>query len=319
MAVLELLATAGRVNGRELATRLGVAPRTIRRDILALERMGVPVTAERGGDGGYGLVAGYRLPPLLFTPDEALAIGLGLSAVRGLDLLADRTAIAGASAKLERVMPAAVRSRLRAMQSAVTFGRGRRTHHATATALSVLASCAHDGQGARLRYRSASQDPNADDSERDFDPYGVAFVRGVWYAVGYCHLRQDVRTLRLERVIHVTPSLRMFTRPADFSILDHLAASFAMLPRAHAVSVLLRTDLESATRQLIPELGLLQPVAGGVRLCSQVDDLDWCARELARLPWPFEIEVPLGLREAFARHVAMLASSYSAADTSRAR
>lgn len=302
MAVLEILATAGRVNGRALAARLGVTQRTIRRDILALERMGVPVTADRGGDGGYGLVAGYRLPPLLFTPDEALAIGLGLSAVRGLDLLADRTAIAGAAAKLERVMPTTVRSRLRAMQSAVTFGRGRRTHHATASALSALASCAHDGRGARLRYRSAAQR----DSERDFDPYGVAFLRGVWYVVGFCHLRQDVRTLRLDRVEGVESQVRTFVRPADFSILDHLATSFALLPRAHAVSVLLRTDLASATRQLIPELGVLQPEADGIRLRSQVDDLEWCARELARLPWPFEIEAPEALREAFDRHLVML-------------
>ena len=86
LAVLELLQAHGQLSGAEIARRLGVDRRTVRRYIVALEEMGIPVTAERGAGGGYALVAGFKLPPMLFTDDEALALSLGLLAASALGL-----------------------------------------------------------------------------------------------------------------------------------------------------------------------------------------------------------------------------------------
>jgi predicted DNA-binding transcriptional regulator YafY len=109
LAVLELLQAHGRMSGAELARRLAVDRRTVRRYIAALEELGIPVTAERGSAGGYMLVAGFKLPPMTFTDDEALALSVGLLAARGLGLAAAAPAVASVQAKLERVMPAGLK------------------------------------------------------------------------------------------------------------------------------------------------------------------------------------------------------------------
>ena len=114
LAVLELLQAHGQLSGAEIARRLGVDRRTVRRYIVALEEMGIPVTAERGAGGGYALVAGFKLPPMLFTDDEALALSLGLLAASALGLGETAAGLTSARAKLERVMPADLKRRLRA-------------------------------------------------------------------------------------------------------------------------------------------------------------------------------------------------------------
>src|SRR5471032_3355272 len=96
LALLELLQTHGLISGTELARRLAVDPRTLRRYIRTLESLGVPVHPERGRDGGYRLMQGYKLPPMMFSNDEALALALGLVASRDLGLAV--AAPAGASA-----------------------------------------------------------------------------------------------------------------------------------------------------------------------------------------------------------------------------
>src|SRR5262245_30222395 len=101
LAALELLQTHGRMSGPELARRLEVDPRTVRRYVVTLEELGIPLTAERGRDGHYALVPGFKLPPMMFTNDEALALSVGLQAARGLGLAEANVAVAGSLAKLE--------------------------------------------------------------------------------------------------------------------------------------------------------------------------------------------------------------------------
>src|SRR5467141_2776140 len=105
LAVLEMLQTHGRMSGAELARRIEVDGRTVRRYIAILEELGIPITAERGRDGAYMLVAGFKLPPMMFTDDEALALSVGLLAARGLGLAEAAPAVSSAMAKLERVTP----------------------------------------------------------------------------------------------------------------------------------------------------------------------------------------------------------------------
>ncbi|QSQ10728.1 helix-turn-helix transcriptional regulator [Myxococcus landrumensis] len=293
LTVLELLQTHGRMSGSELARRLAVDRRTVRRYILKLEELGIPITAERGRDGAYMLVAGFKLPPMMFTDDEVLALSVGLLAARGLGLAEAAPAVASAQAKLERVMPATLKRRVRAVDASVTLDISGSRATLDNASLVALSAATQLRERVRLGYRAAREE----DSQRDFDPYGLVWRGGRWYVVGLCHLRQDLRTFRLDRVRSVQPLQVHFERPDDFDALAHVTLSVATLPRAYAVEVLLDADLETARRQVFATLGVLEAVpGGGVRLLGQTDDLDWFARELARLPFAFHIQRPEEMR-----------------------
>lgn len=296
LAVLELLQTHGRLAGSELARRLEVDPRTVRRYIVALEEIGIPITAERGRDGAYMLVPGFKLPPMMFTDDEALALSLGLLAARGLGLAEAAAAVASAQAKLERVTPAPLKRRVRAIGETVALELSRPRALFDNAVLGSLSAAAQTATRVRMRYRA----PQGEETERDFDPYGLAYRVGRWYAVGHCHLRRGLRSFRLDRVLSVRPVAASFVRPAGFDALEHLRRSMATLPRSFAVEVLLDADLQTAQRELFPAAGVLEWVGDGVLLRGQVDDLRWFARELARLPFRFEIRRPTALRDALA-------------------
>lgn len=303
LALLELLQTRRQCSGAELAQALDIDRRTVRRYIAQLEALGVPLVASRGRDGGYGLVPGFKLPPMMFSNDEALALSLGLLMARGLGLAESAPAIASAQAKLERVMPAALRAQARAVDETVKIDANTRTSLRDNRALSVLSTAARAQQRVRLHYRSAI----GDDSTRDFDPYGLALRSGRWYVSGHCHLRQGLRSFRLDRITEVEPLPASFLRPAGFDALAHLVQSLANMPRSQHAEVLLHASMEDAQCCLFPELGTFEPTPEGTRLSVQVDDLDWLARELSRLPFSFRVISPDGLRDSLARHAQRLA------------
>ncbi len=309
LAVLELLQTRGRMSGTELAEALQVHGRTVRRYVAALEDLGIPVLAEQGRDGGYRLIAGFKLPPLLFSDDEALALSVGLLAARGFGLGEAAPAVASAQAKLERVMPEKLKRRVRAIDETVTIEMSRAPAALNNEVLVALTTAAQTQTRVHLRYRSPPREgaPEAD-TARDFDPYGLAWRAGRWYVVGHCHLRRGLRSFRLDRVLEVNPVPASFGRPAGFDALDHLKRSVAVLPRRHVVEVRLATDLATAQRELFSAFGVLEWDGTGVLLRAQADDLTWFARELARLPFAFRIERPAGLRKALAKLAQELAA-----------
>lgn len=304
LAVLELLQSGSGLTGAELARRVGVDGRTVRRYIEHLVQLGVPVQAQRGRDGGYTLRPGYKLPPMMFTADEALALAVGLHAAGELGLAGITPAIASTQAKLERVMPASLRRRLADIGQTVSLDLVRPFAHGSTAALLGLSAAARAQQRVLLHYRSAEQLS----TEREVDVYGLAYRGGAWYAVGHCHLRHDLRCFRLDRVLDVQALPKSFGRPPGFDVLAVLVRSIAMLPRAHAVNVLLDTTIEQARRAVFVELGELTPARRGVRLNVQADDLQWVARELARLPFDFTIIKPKALRVALAEHARSLAA-----------
>jgi predicted DNA-binding transcriptional regulator YafY len=240
------------------------------------------------------LVAGFKLPPMMFASEEALALAVGLLATRGLGLVAAASAVASAQAKLERVMPIELRPLVRSVDETVKLDQRPPTAEADHATLVVLSAAARNQRRVRLLYRS----PLRHETEREFDPYGLAYRGGRWYVVGMCHLRLGLRSFRLDRVHSVRPVDATFGRPSGFDALRHLNASLATLPRAFGVEVLLETDVERAQRALFPAFGVLESVAEGVRLHGQTDDLDWFALELARLPFRFRIVGPTALRDA---------------------
>jgi predicted DNA-binding transcriptional regulator YafY len=212
--------------------------------------------------------------------------------------------VVGAQAKLERVMPAALRRRVRAADETVALDLPRGPASADAAALSELTAAAQARRRVHLRYESAPKSV----TERAFDPYGVAYRGGRWYVVGHCHLRKGLRSFRVDRIRGVRGLDVPFERPEGFDALGYLTYSMATLPRAFAVEVLLEATLDIARREIFPTLGILEPVPGGVLLSGQTDDLGWFARELARLPFDFTIRRPAELKKAVrARARALLA------------
>ncbi len=302
LALLELLQSGQRLNGAELARRLGVDRRSVRRYVVQLQAMGVPVQAERGRDGHYALRPGFKLPPMMFNADEALALSVGLHAAARLGLEGITPAVASTQAKLERVLPAEQRRRLADIEQTVQLDLRRPFATGASAPRLALSAAARRQQRVWLRYRSAEGEETA----REVDVWGLAWRGGAWYAVGHCHLRRALRSFRLDRVAEVQARPASFGRPKDFDVLAHLKTTIAELPRAHAVEVLLDCDLETARRSLFVELGVPEAARRGVRLKVQADDLDWVARELARLPFPFRIVRPAALRRALAAHAERL-------------
>jgi predicted DNA-binding transcriptional regulator YafY len=241
---------------------------------------------------------------MMFTDDEVLALSIGLLAARGVGLAEAASAVASAQAKLERVMPVPLKKRVRAVDETVSLDLARRPSTAPRdnAALVALSAAAQRRQRVRMSYQSAERAT----TERELDPYGLAFRGGHWYAVGLCHLRGGLRSFRLDRVAKVAALDLHFERPAGFDVLAYLHRSVASLPRAHAIEVLLRTTTEVARRSFFPAAGVMEEVEGGVLMRSQADDLDWFARELARLPFPFDVRAPPALSTALAAHARRL-------------
>ncbi|MGH8145999.1 MAG: helix-turn-helix transcriptional regulator [Rhodanobacteraceae bacterium] len=297
LALLEALQSQGRVGGAEMARKLGVHPRTLRRYIVALEDLGIPITTERGRHGAYMLVAGFKLPPMMFTGDEAMALSVGLLAARNLGLAGAAAAIASAQAKLGRVMPPKLQRHVQAIAETVTLDLTPSQSPANNAVLAAIAEAARERCRVHLVYCSA----RGDRSERDFDAYGVVRRDGQWYAVGVCHLRGGLRSFRLDRIVTMQTLGMTFERPVGFDAARHLGQSIASIPRQHAVTLLLRCDLATALEYMDDSLGLFGPCKSGVILRGSIDDLDWLARVLARLPFAFEIRASAALRVAVRR------------------
>ncbi len=297
LTVLELLQSRPQLTGQELAERLEVSPRTVRRYISMLLELGIPVEAERGRHGAYRLAPGFKLPPLMLNNDEALALVLGLRMTRRLNLLVDVATVEGALAKLERVMPLALRERVQAVQEAlVVYNRPSDPPPATDIVV-ALSAAVRQRQRVRLRYHSHHHV----DSEREVDPYGVVYYCGRWYLPGFCHLRQELRTFRLDRVASAELCPQTFKRPPAFDALAHVTRSLATTPGTWAVEVLVRLNLDQARDRIAPDMATLTPTPAGVLVQFNTENLDWIATLLVGLECEFVVHQPPELRDALRR------------------
>ena len=305
LSMLELLQTRGRIGGPELARRLEVGERTVRRYAATLQEIGVPVEGERGRYGAYSLKRGYKMPPMMFTDEEALGLALGLLAARTLGLVGVAPAVEGALAKLERVMPEVLRGRVQNLQETVSIAIARPTIPADSETLLTLAAAVGERRRVRLRYRSGW----AGESERVVDLYGVMQREGYWYAAGHCHLRGSMRLFRLDRVLEAEMLDDTFARPAGLDSPGAVLSAVASTPGDEwLVEVLLETSAEDARWQL-PSVGLaLEQAEGGTLLRCSTWSLDWIARVLAGLDCPFIVRRPEELREALERRAEKIAT-----------
>ena len=196
LTVLELLQCRDLVTGAELAERLEVDPRSVRRYIAMLQDLGIPIEGARGSAGGYRLRPGYKLPPLLFSAEEGVALTLGLLGLRRSGLDVDASAVEGALAKVARVLPDAARGRVRALQTALSLEEGMGGAAVDGATVATLSEAAEHRRRVAIRYRSGG----GEETGREIDPYGVVSLGRHWYVVGYCHLRADRRVFRLDRI-----------------------------------------------------------------------------------------------------------------------
>jgi len=205
----------------DLAEKLGVSVRTLHRYFGMLDEMGVPVYAERGPYGGFSLVRGYKLPPLVFTPEEAVAVSLGTSLVGEMWGTLYHESAQGALAKLENVLPDEQRQEIAwARRSLVATGMNRADIEMLAPCLEKLRRAVRENRRVSMAYHSGNS-PHGE--VRELDPYALVHRIGWWYVVGYCHLRLALRTFRVDRIAALTLTAQTFSVPGDFDIRAYLA------------------------------------------------------------------------------------------------
>jgi len=256
----------------ELASELSISERTIHRYMGMLDEMGIPIYSERGPYGGFSLVRGYKLPPLLFTAEEATVLYMGANLVREVWGPSYGDAVTSVTAKLDNVLPDDLRQEVAlAQQSLVVGGLTAIDYRPWAPVLSALRECIGERQCVRILYKGFARE----ETEREVDPYALTFQWGLWYLVGFCHMRQQMRTFRVDRIHHTTPLGRPFAVPTDFSVRDYLAHAMQSEP-TYSVTVRLEANVAPEVRERHGHwMGILDHDDGSITAQFRVANLDW--------------------------------------------
>lgn len=295
LKLLSLLQTPRDWSGTELAGRLEVSTRTIRRDVDRLRELGYPVEATMGNAGGYRLVAGTALPPLLLDDEEAVAAAVGLRAAAGSAVDGIEDASVRALTKLEQVLPSRLRYRVGALGSAVvtTAGEGPRVDP---TVLTVLAGAIANRERVRFAYRAG----DGAETRRHAEPQRLVATGRRWYLVAWDLERDDWRMFRVDRLTDASATGAR-AAPRELPAADAAAFVQAKLrglrPSAAAV-----VDFDAPADLLRARLGEVQgevePLPDGTsRWRVDADRLDWMAVRLLILDLPFRVRSPPALIE----------------------
>jgi predicted DNA-binding transcriptional regulator YafY len=221
ITLIMLLQRRPNQKANELGKQLGVSVRTVQRYIGMLDEMGIPIYAERGPYGGYSLVRGYKMPPLILSPEEAVAIYLGTSFVGEMWGELYHDAAQGALAKLDNLLPEEQRHEVAwARRTMLATHMHRVDQTPLVPALEKLRRAIRERRRVRMRYRGRSQ---PEPIRRDIDPYALIHRWGWWYGVGYCHLRSAVRTFRIDRIHELMLLDETFDVRPDFDVQAYLS------------------------------------------------------------------------------------------------
>ena len=294
LTILGLLQAHPLLSGAELARRLEVQERTVRRYIMMLQDMGMPIEATRGPGGGYSLRPGFKLPPLMFTEEEATAIVLGLLGSTWLEIDQSTVAIEGALAKVLRVLPLNAREQLNAVTSHVIFSPHEQAAHPDTTLMLELSEAAQRQKRINLTYRAHHDEV----TQRTVEPYSLAGWWGAWYLVGYCCLRQDYRLFRLDRMSDVRTLPQNFVRAEGFDSQAYVIDQLAKVSEGWQIAVEFAAPLYTVQQKLPAHFGMLTDTSSGVLFECQHRDLDDIARYLVGLDLPFTVHNPPELRQA---------------------
>jgi predicted DNA-binding transcriptional regulator YafY len=296
LRLLSLLQTHRYWPGAELAARLDVSVRTLRRDVDRLRELGYPVDAQRGVDGGYQLAAGGALPPLVLDDDEAVALALGLQAAAQSGVAGVAESSVGALTKVVQVMPPRLRRRveaLRAMTVAAGWSAGSSGWSGPSVDAGVLTTVAQACRDAvRLRFGYAAA--NGTRTDREVEPSRLALLGRRWYLVAYDLGRQDWRSFRLDRLADPAPTGARF-RPRELPAED--AAAFVrrgieQLPQTREIEVLVRAPADVVERRLGAWSQVEAVDETSCRMTVRADQFVWPAMGLAQLDAEFTVVRP---------------------------
>ncbi|MFC8348279.1 helix-turn-helix transcriptional regulator [Streptomyces sp. NPDC057280] len=305
LTLLELLQSGGTRTVAELADRLDVEGRTVRRYVQQLIDLDVPVESVRGRYGGYRLAPGYRLPPLMLSDDEALAVLLGLLAGRRTGLTTtQRTANETASAKIRRVLPRHLARRLDTLLDALAFtDRPGDFDAPDAGVLLTLADAVRHRRPVAIRYT----DRDGRRSERTLHAYGIVAHGGRWYVTGEDAQAGEDRTFRLDRIADARTLPGSFEAPVGPGPAERVVAGFATAPYRHEVTLRIHGTAAQIRAHLPASVATLEehepardqgPAAERwLRVELRAERLDWLPPVLAALDRPFVIERPAELRD----------------------
>ncbi|GCE03637.1 helix-turn-helix transcriptional regulator [Dictyobacter aurantiacus] len=294
LTILDLLQMHPYLSGEDLARRLEVEPRTVRRYIGMLQDMGMPIEGSRGPGGGYRLRPGFKLPPLLFTEEEATAVMLGLLGTSWLEIDLSAMAVEGALAKVYRILPAKGRERLQAISTNMMLSPQQKDTRPDSSLLVRLSEAAHAHRRVTIAYSSHHNQA----STRMIEPYGIAGWKGHWYVVGYCMLRQAYRMFRLDRIHQVEIHEETFVPDKDFDYQDYILKHLVTVPLRWLIEVEFQEEFHLVQHKIPSAHGKLTLTPTGVLFQTHHVDLPSMARYLMNLNIPFVIHQPPELRTA---------------------
>ncbi|MET9273306.1 WYL domain-containing protein [Kribbella sp. NPDC003557] len=280
LMVLELIQNSPGITAEQLGDKLGVSERAARRYVAILREADMPIESVRGPYGGYRVGRGLRLPPLMFTPTEAL--GLVMAVLEGPRGAADP--VEDALGKIVRVLPEAVARSTDAIRRVSARGPdpGARTPDPEITA--ALVSHSADSRRVTIRYRR-----HEDEWPMDLDPWAVVVRRGRWYLLCWSHGKQAQRVLRIDKITKVEPQPDGFTAPADLDPLAAVEEHLAMGWR-YPIEVEIDAPLDQAAAWIRRSMGRLEPIdEHRTRLLASTDEPDWYAAQLTAIHAPFHI------------------------------
>jgi len=294
LELLELLQTRPVTTGREVAERLAIDARTVRRYVTRLQELGIPVEGQRGVGGGYRIRPGYRLPPLMHTDDEAIVVTLGTIAAARLGLAGSPESVDGALTKIRRVLPDPLRRQVEALEATLDFTEGASAGVPVRGEVALLlADAIRRGRRLRTSYRSFS----GERTRRELSPFGLVVHSGRWYLSAYDHDRDDLRVFRVDRMTRVVVSRGVaHSPPMGFDAVAHVSRSLARVPWPWEVEVLLDLPFDDAAQRLSATLAELVDADGGTLMRMRVSSLEWMASVLAGLDCDFAIHRPDELR-----------------------
>ncbi len=292
LTILELLQTHQSLSGEALASRLEVEPRSVRRYIMMLQDMGIPIQAVRGPGGGYELRPGFKLPPLMFTEAEATAIVLGLLGTSWLEIDQSTVAVEGALAKVLRVLPLRARERMKAMTANLVLSANEYEERPDATLLLDLSEAIQLRRRITIDYRSHHNEV----THRMVDPYGLAGWWSRWYLVGYCHLRKASRLFRLDRLQKMQALEEAFIRPEDFDAQAYMHEHLGKMSSLWKIEVEFHAPLNTVLQKIPAGYGTFTETPIGVLFQTEYGDLADVARFLVTRNLPFVTHDPPELR-----------------------
>jgi predicted DNA-binding transcriptional regulator YafY len=295
LALLSLLQSRREWPGDELAGRLEVSVRTVRRDIERLRGLDYPVESRTGSAGGYRLRAGTAMPPLLLEDEEAIAIAVGLRTAARASVTGIEEAAVRALVKLEQVLPSHLRRRVRALGAATATlpGDGPTVDPQS---LTVIAAACRDGERLRFAYRGR----DGAESRREVEPQSLVNLGRRWYLLAWDLGREDWRTFRVDRLARPAATGVRFDRrePPARDLAGYVARRISAAPSRYEARVTLHAPADAVRRFLPWTWGTIEPIDDErCEYRTSDDHLDWLALRVTMFGVDFEVHEPPELIE----------------------